>query len=766
MRSISSAIVVFILCLILLSSGTLASFSEDRDGLTAEDGKSIETEEALSHSMKDETSEELEWFDVQLHSHSTYSDGWSTPGELMEKAAEANLDGLALTDHHTVEGCDDPEFVETDGVMPIRGEEWGSTDSERSKGHALIWGLDQTIPSDPELNATEMVEEAKEQDALVAPAHPHLDQFPWEWGYDLDFDAFEVWNFRWDFPFRDGGNEEALQDWHDLLVEGRRITAVGGSDFHGHFDLEDLESPLVAVAAENHSQEAILEGIEAGRVMVKQNPSQHPEYTRDELYFRADGTGDGVYESMVGENVSIYERELPVEIPFELTVRNRSGSFVHLQTKEGHTETIKEVTSDDWVYHFNKSFAEIDDFDFLRAEVRDETEKDSDVYALTNPIWINIVGEPEVKTEPVEISDFDSATLQGELTTLGKEVEAEVSFRYRKVEEKGWSETSRSVKNTVGIFTEELSGLEPFQKYEFRARAAVGGEEIRGERLVFVPAHISKTTQVQEEWEDSGAIDDLRIEEGDLLLDISERDSESYVEEGERISKPLSLESLDQIGESLLAWNATTLEDTEVRIYTAVTRGEEPGEDGWRKATEGEPIPGLDEIEDTDDKYLWTKQHLALNGSEESPRLHTITEAISETPRVDFEVENLRVEPDEISVQEETELKVDVVNHGRESGNHTVEFYVEGSRVGSHTVMVEGGGTETAAIIYEEADPGTYQVEVEGLSSEFIVYDPSSSEGYGPWLWITSIVIVGILILTVLLFSKKKGGLRGKSDKK
>ena len=42
---------------------------------------------------------------VDLHNHSTASDGSRTPSELVDMAAELGLSGMALTDHDTVNGC-------------------------------------------------------------------------------------------------------------------------------------------------------------------------------------------------------------------------------------------------------------------------------------------------------------------------------------------------------------------------------------------------------------------------------------------------------------------------------------------------------------------------------------------------------------------------------------------------------------------------------------------------------------------------------------
>lgn len=59
---------------------------------------------------------------VDLHTHTTASDGSDTPTELIQKAAERGLAAVAVTDHDTVSGLD--EAVETGnrlGVEVIRG---------------------------------------------------------------------------------------------------------------------------------------------------------------------------------------------------------------------------------------------------------------------------------------------------------------------------------------------------------------------------------------------------------------------------------------------------------------------------------------------------------------------------------------------------------------------------------------------------------------------------------------------------------------------
>ena len=72
-----------------------------------------------------------------LHAHSVYSDGTSTPAELITLAKQAGLCAIALTDHNTVSGI--PAFLsaaENSGVMPVPGIEV-STDYRGDELHIV-----------------------------------------------------------------------------------------------------------------------------------------------------------------------------------------------------------------------------------------------------------------------------------------------------------------------------------------------------------------------------------------------------------------------------------------------------------------------------------------------------------------------------------------------------------------------------------------------------------------------------------------------------
>lgn len=81
---------------------------------------------------------------IDLHTHSTASDGSDRPSELVRKAAEAHLAVLALTDHDTLDGLAEAESAAARlGIIFIRGCEL-STSTAWGEAHFLgLW-----IPDD------------------------------------------------------------------------------------------------------------------------------------------------------------------------------------------------------------------------------------------------------------------------------------------------------------------------------------------------------------------------------------------------------------------------------------------------------------------------------------------------------------------------------------------------------------------------------------------------------------------------------------------
>lgn len=79
---------------------------------------------------------------IDLHMHSTFSDGSCTPTELVKEAKQLNLTAIALTDHDTIEGV--PEFLKAGqemNVITVPGVEISVDTKLPNNGHMHILGL-------------------------------------------------------------------------------------------------------------------------------------------------------------------------------------------------------------------------------------------------------------------------------------------------------------------------------------------------------------------------------------------------------------------------------------------------------------------------------------------------------------------------------------------------------------------------------------------------------------------------------------------------
>ncbi|WP_019870751.1 PHP domain-containing protein [Salinispora oceanensis] len=90
---------------------------------------------------------------IDLHTHSTASDGTLTPGELVHAAAAAGLDVVAITDHDTTAGWEPAVRALPAGLRLVRGAElscrWDGEDPAVPL-HLLAYLFD---PDDPDLTA-------------------------------------------------------------------------------------------------------------------------------------------------------------------------------------------------------------------------------------------------------------------------------------------------------------------------------------------------------------------------------------------------------------------------------------------------------------------------------------------------------------------------------------------------------------------------------------------------------------------------------------
>ncbi|HYR50180.1 MAG TPA: CehA/McbA family metallohydrolase [Candidatus Eisenbacteria bacterium] len=181
---------------------------------------------------------------ADLHMHTTASDGWPTPHELVDHAARrARLDVIAVTDHDTIEGAlrAREHAAKRARFHVIVGEEVSSRD-----GHIVALFLERRVR--PGMSAAATVHAIHDQGGLAIAAHPFwrtqrrtrggpVHGVGWL-AAELDFDAIEVENATPGFYLFNqlahrlnlglGAAELGCSDAHILDAVGRAFTEFPG----------------------------------------------------------------------------------------------------------------------------------------------------------------------------------------------------------------------------------------------------------------------------------------------------------------------------------------------------------------------------------------------------------------------------------------------------------------------------------------------------------------------------------------------------------
>jgi predicted metal-dependent phosphoesterase TrpH len=181
---------------------------------------------------------------ADLHMHTTVSDGWPTPKELVEHAARrASLDVIAVTDHDSIEGAlrAREHAKKRARFHVIIGEEVSSRD-----GHIVALFLERRVR--PGMSAAATVDAIHDQGGLAIAVHPFwrtqkrtrtgvVHGVGWL-AAELDFDAVEVENATPGFYLVNqfarrlnlglGASEIGSSDAHILDAVGRAYTEFPG----------------------------------------------------------------------------------------------------------------------------------------------------------------------------------------------------------------------------------------------------------------------------------------------------------------------------------------------------------------------------------------------------------------------------------------------------------------------------------------------------------------------------------------------------------
>lgn len=305
-----------------------------------------------------------QWLKGDLHIHTVHSDGAYTLAEIDAIAQRGGLDFIGLTDHNTVSQnyC----YVGESPVTYVPAMELTTY-----HGHANLFGVPNPCDDFRVQQASDverLLLEAKQRGAQVSINHPYDDAGPscqWQWGYNLPFDWLEIWNGPWR-----SSNSQSLELWNQMLAQGQRIVAVGGSDTHREHPYVRHGRPTTWVYTDTRHVAGILNGIHLGHTFL----TYAPEGPAIDLHCGHAMMGDVVSPDST-EDVVVTVHHL--QAGDEVTVISDKGA--HLLETIG--EDIPERT-----WHLSYS-----DVQFYRVEVwRNFLEVNQRLMAaLSNPIYFD-----------------------------------------------------------------------------------------------------------------------------------------------------------------------------------------------------------------------------------------------------------------------------------------------------------------------------------------------------------------------------------------
>ncbi|MEG0742886.1 MAG: CehA/McbA family metallohydrolase [Clostridia bacterium] len=207
-------------------------------------------------------------FKGDLHTHTTGSDGVLTPEELALLCRGQGLDFVFVTNHNT--WFENDHLPRMSDLTMIPGMEW-----THYRGHTNFLGVRKPCENPFCVNTAEearaVIAEAKAAGALITFNHPFCKpECGWTWGMDIfPMDAVEIWNGA----LMMGPNEDCLNWWHSELCSGRKLPAVGGSDFHREGPLALPGLPTTCVYALSRSPHDIMAALVAGCCYVSYSPA-------------------------------------------------------------------------------------------------------------------------------------------------------------------------------------------------------------------------------------------------------------------------------------------------------------------------------------------------------------------------------------------------------------------------------------------------------------------------------------------------------------
>lgn len=322
------------------------------------------------------------WFRGDTHLHTINSDGVLTKGQLVDRCKQLKLDFMIVTDHNF--NSVKESYYDGD-ILVIQGQEITG-----DNGHVNVWGA--KVPQEPPYTLDtkddfkKIIEECHKAGATITLNHPFCSQCGFRIDIDdLYCDCVEVWN-----TIQHTDNMINRDWWVKQLLNGRKIGAVGGSDYHKNYaGVDILAHPTTYVLAEEKTPQAILKAMRQGRCVI----TNSPESTFIELSCKDAIVGDTVkFEKGISVNVKI--RDL---MPLHTVSVYNNEKLIYALKTDKKSELLSfdcEVEEKGFVrveitYEFKGALKQLYNAVEKKFLKCNKPEMPPFIRAFTNPIWFD-----------------------------------------------------------------------------------------------------------------------------------------------------------------------------------------------------------------------------------------------------------------------------------------------------------------------------------------------------------------------------------------
>jgi len=184
-----------------------------------------------------------------LHVHTTRSDGYGEPEEIVQAGVKAGLDFIAFNDHRNLTLMEEGWHGRvTGGLMSIIGAELQHTDL---KSHLLVYGVESIRPVGHILDQLNTVLDMNGIAIIAHPVEmrpfvPGIGEYPWGFGTEPPVSGVEGWNWMSSWK----GRLSLFNAWSRIHHPDKKVVSppeeavdmwfetggclIGGADAHAH----------------------------------------------------------------------------------------------------------------------------------------------------------------------------------------------------------------------------------------------------------------------------------------------------------------------------------------------------------------------------------------------------------------------------------------------------------------------------------------------------------------------------------------------------